>query len=165
MQQLLIPRKRAEQLKAYLDELSKRLKCKIRIEEGNEIIIDGESYDEYNARNVITAFGRGFDLNNAYKLLSENYFFKSINLKEIFKSKDRIMMIEGRVIGKEGKSKKYIEEVSGAQLSIFGGTISIIGTNEEITIAESAINVLIDGGTHKKAYRVMEATRKRLGVY
>ena len=99
MQQLLIPRKRAEQLKAYLAELSKRLKCKIRIEDENEIIIDGEPYDEYNARNVITAFGRGFALNDAYKLLSENYFFKSINLKEIFKSKDRIIMIEGREIG------------------------------------------------------------------
>ncbi|MGB9732452.1 MAG: KH domain-containing protein [Candidatus Micrarchaeia archaeon] len=164
MQQILIPKKRAELLRKYIDELESRLRCKIRIEDENEVVIEGEPYDEYIARGVITAFGRGFDIDNALKLLSDNYFFKSINLKEIFKNKDRIIMMEGRVIGKEGKSKKYIESVSGAQISIFGGTISLIGTNEEIAIAESAINVLIEGGTHKKAYRVMEAMRKKMGV-
>lgn len=165
MQQILIPKKRAELLKKHLAELSERLKCEIRIEGENEVVISGEPYEEYNARNVVTAFGRGFDVNNALKLLSDNYFFKSINLKEIFKNKEKIIRIEGRIIGKDGKSKEYIESVSGAQISIFGGTVSLIGTNEEITIAEAAINVLIDGGTHKKAYRVMEAARKRMGVH
>ena len=164
MQQVLIPKKRAELLKKHLAELSSKLNCKISINNENEVLIEGDPYDEYNAKNVITAFGRGFDIENALKLTRDNYFFKSINLKEIFKNKDRIIMVEGRVIGKNGKSKEYIESVSGAQISIFGGTISLIGTNEEISIAESAINVLIDGGTHKKAYRVMEATRKRMGV-
>jgi len=165
MQQLLVPKKRAEKLRAHLGELSSKLKCKISIEDENIIVLDGDSYDEYNAKNVIAAFGRGFDLNSSFRLLSEDYFFKSINLKEIFKSKDRIIMVEGRIIGKDGRSKRYIEAVSGAKISVFGGTISLIGTNEEIAIAESAINVLIDGGTHKKAYRVMEAARKRFGAY
>ncbi len=164
MEQILIPRKRAEQLKAHLSELSPILKCKIRVIDENEVVVEGDAYEEYTARNIIIAFGRGFDIGTALKLLDDNYFFKSINLKELFKSKERIIMIEGRIIGKEGKSKAYIESVSGAKLSVFGGTIGLIGTNEEIAIAESAINVLIEGGTHKKAYRVMEAARRKFGV-
>ncbi|MGC8710352.1 MAG: KH domain-containing protein [Candidatus Micrarchaeia archaeon] len=164
MQQILIPLKRAKLLdNKLIKELEEKLKCTITVEESS-LTISGEPFEEYNARNVITAFGRGFELKNAFKLLLEDYFFKTINLKEIFKSKDKIISIKGRIIGKEGKTKEYIESVSGALISVYGGTVSIIGTNNEITIAEAAINTLIDGGTHKKAYRVMEAARKKIRI-
>jgi len=168
MQQILIPLKRAKLLESkQIKELEEKLKCTITVEDST-FTISGEPFDEYNAHNIIVAFGRGFELKNAFKLLLDDYFFKTINLKEIFKSKDKIINMKGRIIGKGGKTKTYIESVSGAVISVYGGTVSIIGTNNEITIAEAAINTLIDGGTHKKAYRVMEAVRKKIrlsGVY
>lgn len=164
MQQILIPHKRAELLlgdKRLRDSICKRLKCRIEVNE-NTITVSGEAYEEYNARNVLTAFGRGFDVDDAYKLLSENYFFNSINLKEVFKSEDRIRDIKGRLIGKEGKTKEYIEAVSGAKMCVHGNTASFIGTVDELKIADSAVQVLLDGGTHKKAYRVMENARRKM---
>lgn len=161
MEHILIPHKRAELLdKKLLDELRKRLGCRIELAE-NEIVIDGEPYNEYNAKNVITAFGRGFDLNKAYKLLSEDYFFQQINLKDAFRSKEQIMRVKARIIGTEGKAKEYIESVSGADIAVFGSSISIIGKIDDLKVAEAAIRILVGGGTHKTAYMVMEKERAK----
>lgn len=164
MQQFLIPVKRAKILakKEVLGPLSERLCCKIEIKNDNEVTVDGNAFEEYNARSIIIAFGRGFDLDKAYKLLSEDYFFESIDMKDAFKEKDKITRLKSRVIGKEGKAKDYMQEVSGADISIYGNTISIIGTADEIRIVRAALNVLLEGGTHNKAYFVMEKTKKKI---
>lgn len=163
MQHILLPSKRTTIVKdrAFLSELCKRLKCEIKLTDENTVTISGEAYDEFNAKNVLAAFGRGFDIDTAYKLLEENYFFSSINLKEIYKNEDRVRKIKGRLIGKEGKTKEYIESVSGAKMCVFGNTVSFIGTTEELKIADAAIQVLLDGGTHKKAYHIMEIAKRK----
>ena len=162
VQQVLIPTKRAKLLKnkLLLDSIEKRLNCKIHLEEENQVVIEGEAYEEYNAKNIISAFGRGFEIDQAYSLLSEEYFFTPINLKEIFRNKEQLMRIKGRIIGENGKTKEYIESVSGAKLCIYESTVSLIGTIDQIKIANVAINILLEGGTHKKAYRVMEKARR-----
>jgi len=164
VQQVLIPVKRAKLLsdKKLLESIEKRLSCKIHVEEENQVVIEGEAYEEYNAKNIISAFGRGFDINQAYSLLSEEYFFTPINLKELFRNKDQLMRIKGRIIGENGKTKEYIESVSGAKMCIYESTVSLIGTIDQIKIANVAINILLEGGTHKKAYRVMEKARREL---
>ncbi len=164
MQQLLLPMKRAKLLsdKASIKEVAKMLACSIKIENGNTVEISGDAYAEYLARNVITAFGRGFEMETAMKLLSEEIFFSITNLKDALGgSRDRVLRIKARIIGKDGRTKRYIEEVSGADVCIYGNTVSFIGTNAAIEIANAAVDVLVGGGTHKKAYRNMEATRRK----
>ncbi len=159
MEQILIPEKRAELLdKKMLKGLRDRLGCKIEVE-GNQVTIEGEPYDEFNAKNVISAFGRGFELDKAYRLLNEEYYFQQINLKDAFHSKEQIMRVKARIIGTEGKAKEYIESVSGADIAIFGSSVSIIGKIDDLKVAEAAIRILIGGGTHKTAYMVMEKER------
>jgi len=163
LQQILIPLKRAKLLtsdKELLASVSKRLLCEIKIEDENTVILEGEAYEEYNAKNVIAAFGRGFDLNQAYSLLTEDYFFTSISFKELFKTKDQISRVKARIIGRDGKTKEYIESVSGAKLCIYDNTVSMIGTIEQTKIANVALQILLEGGTHKKAYRIMEKARR-----
>lgn len=162
MEQILIPHKRAALLdKKTIGELVARLGCKIEIED-NVLTIDGESYDEFNAKNVITAFGRGFSLDKAYRLLNEDFFFQQINLKDAFGSKEQIMRVKARIIGTEGKAKEYIESVSGADIAVFGSSVSIIGKIDDLKVAEAAVRMLIGGGTHKTAYMVMEKERMKL---
>jgi ribosomal RNA assembly protein len=163
MQQFLIPTKRAKLLedRALLDSVSERLACGIEVRNGNEVVITGEAYDEYNAKNVLLAFGRGFDIHKAYKLLSEDYFFESADMKAMFKNEDRVRRIKARIIGSEGRAKSYMQSVSGADMVVYGDTVSMIGTIEELKIMRSALDVLLDGGTHKKAYTIMEKMKKR----
>ena len=144
-----------------LKEVCKRLKCRIEVHEGNNVSIDGLGYDEYNARNVIQAFGRGFPMASAYKLLNESYFFKYIDLRDMFRNKEQIKRLKARIIGEDGRTKEYIQSVSEVDISIYGNTIGIIGTIEGIGIATIAIETLLGGGTHKKAYRLMELARRK----
>jgi ribosomal RNA assembly protein len=160
MEHILIPEKRAESLSKIIKEVSKVLNCRLEIVDGNNITVTGEAYDEYNARNVIQAYGRGFDINDAYKLLGEEIFFKFTDLKDFFRNDEQRRRIRARMIGREGKTKLYIEEISGAKIAIYGNTIGMIGTVEQLRIASAALQVLVEGGTHKKAYNIMERMRR-----
>ena len=164
MHQILIPEKRAELLKGkgLLERACKRLGCSMELKDENELVIDGDALSEYNARVVMQAFARGCEFETACKLLSEERFFESVDMKQIFKSEEQIKRIKARVIGTDGKTKNYIQSVSGADLAIYGDTVSMIGTVDEIKIAKAAIEVLLDGGTHKKAYTIMEKAKRRL---
>ncbi|MEM3177749.1 MAG: KH domain-containing protein [Candidatus Micrarchaeaceae archaeon] len=163
MQHLLIPKERVKLLTGKaLAELERKLECRIKISDENSVMLEGSEYNEFNAKNVITAFGRGFDIKSACKLLSDDVFLKIVNLKDLFKNDDRIRVIKGRVIGKGGKSKKYIESVSGTEICVYGNTISIIGTPDEINIAAKGIELLLEGAPHSKAYAVIEQMRKKL---
>lgn len=163
MQQLLIPKERVKALTRdkTLQLLREKLGCSIEIANDNELGIEGEAYDEYNARNVLVAFGRGFDLKTSLKLLEGDFFFTSINLKEEFKTPKSIHRMKARLIGMDGKTKTYIENVSNVSISIYGNTISFIGSVDDIKIANSAIEILLEGGTHKKAYALMEKLRRK----
>jgi ribosomal RNA assembly protein len=163
MQHLIIPLKRAELLtKPLLGLICKRLECSVQLQNGNELVIKGDALSEYNAMNVMQAFGRGFSFNTACKLLSDDYFFKSIDLKEVLKNQNHIRRIKARIIGKEGKTKSYVQAVSGVDLMIYGDTVSLIGKVDEIKVALAAITVLLESGTHNKAYTVMEKTKRRM---
>jgi ribosomal RNA assembly protein len=163
MQHLIIPLKRAELLnKPLLGLIRKRLECSVQLQNGNELVIEGDALSEYNAMNVMHAFARGFDFNTACKLLSDDYFFKSINLKEVLKNENHIRRIKARIIGREGKTKSYVQSVSGVDLMIYGDTVSMIGKVDEIEVALAAINVLLESGMHNKAYTLMEKAKRRM---
>ena len=163
MEHILLSRKRAEKLDAKaISALEKRLRCRITLDAENEITLEGEPYNEYNAKNVLQAFNRGFGIGTACKLLNDEYFFEFINLKDIFRDKDQIRRVKARIIGKEGKAKSYIESVSGASIAVYGNTVSAIGRIEDVSVADVAIKILIGGGMHKTAYRVMEEQRRKL---
>lgn len=164
MQQFLISAKRAKLLEdpTLVRAFSERLGCEISLRDGKEVVITGDPFDEYNAKNVMQAFARGFDIDTACRLLSDDYYFKTIDLKDIFSKKERIQRIKARIIGKEGRAKEYMQSISGAELSIYGDTVSVIGTVDEMRIISAALDILIEGGTHKKAYVVMEKTKRNV---
>jgi ribosomal RNA assembly protein len=97
----------------------------------------------------------------ACKLADDNYYFSSVDLGQIISSDKRVKQVKARIIGEEGRTKRYIEEVSSAKISVYGDTVSFIGSIEEINEAETAVNTLIEGGTHRLAYTRMEAAHRK----
>jgi ribosomal RNA assembly protein len=162
MQHFLISEKRAKLLEdpSLMSSICERLNCEISLRDGKDLVIVGDPYDEYNAKNVMQAFARGFDIETAYKLLSDDYYFKTIDLKDLFGKKERMMRIKARIIGQDGRAKEYMQSISGADLVVYGDSVSVIGTVDELRIISAALDILIEGGTHKKAYVVMEKTKK-----
>lgn len=164
MQQLFITQERLKALKkdkGIIGSVEKACNCKIKLVDDSLEIHCENGYDEFVAKNIMFAFGRGFDIHTAMMLTNDEYYFASIDLGQIFGNSNRLQQVRSRIIGEEGKSKKYIESVSGAKLSVYGETVSFIGSSTQINEAETAVNALIEGGTHKMAYARMEAAHRK----
>ena len=83
----------------------------------------------FKAKEIVQAIGRGFSPRRAYKLMEDDYCCLTIiDLREIFgRNPSNIKRIKGRVIGKDGRTRRVIEELTEAHISIYGFTIAIIG--------------------------------------
>ena len=118
----------------------------------------------FRAKEVITAIGRGFAPEHAFRLLDdEEIVFEVIDLREtVRRSPSDLKRLKGRVIGKEGKTRRIVEELSEANISVYGHTISIIGYPDQVAIAREAISMLIRGSLHGTVYRFLHKKRREL---
>ncbi len=118
----------------------------------------------FRAKEVVTAVGRGFSPEHAFGLLyEEDAVLEVIDLRRIVgKSQSEMERLKGRVIGKEGKTRRIIEEMTNANVSVYGHTISIVGGVEQAQVAREAIWMLLKGSQHRTVYRFLHRKRKEL---
>jgi len=150
--------------------IEKKLSVTLQIDsEAGDVTItqDATEHDPtilFSGREVVTAIGRGFSPERAFRLLEdEDNVLEVIDLREIVgKSLSDIKRLEGRVIGKGGKTRKIIEELTETYVSVYGYTISIIGSMEQIEAAREAVSMLIRGSQHSTVYRFLHKKRREL---
>ena len=144
-------------------EESTSTKLEIDSKEGDIFVSGEDALGLYTAREIIKAIGRGFNPDIAKLLLKPDYIFEVVDLREYAaKSKDVLLRLKGRVIGKEGKSRRIIEELTECNISVFGKTISIIGLPESAAIARQAVESLLRGSTHANVYKFLERRRREM---
>ncbi|MBI1935044.1 RNA-processing protein [Candidatus Woesearchaeota archaeon] len=147
-------------IKKELEE-STNTKLNIDSKEGDVFVSGEDALGLYTAREIIKAIGRGFNPEIAKQLLKSDYVFEVVDLSEFAgKSKEAMIRLKGRVIGKEGKSRRLIEELAECSISVFGKTISIIGTPESAYSAKHAVEALLRGSTHANVYKWLEKRRR-----
>ena len=142
-------------------EVCATLKEKLNVDcvvNDNAAELDGEGLELMTAKNIAKAIGRGFSPIRAYKLLDEDVQLEILDLAKF--NDARIKAVKSRTIGTGGKTRNMIEECTGAYVSVYGKTISIIGNPEELKNASKAIEMLISGSEHKTVYRFLEQVRK-----
>ena len=146
-------------------EIEEATKTKLSIDskEGDIFVSGEDALGLYTAREIIKAIGRGFNPDIARLLLKPDYIFEVVDVSEYAgKSKEAILRLKGRVIGKEGKSRRLIEELTECSISVFGKTISIIGLPEAVASARQAVESLLRGSTHANVYKWLERRRREL---
>jgi ribosomal RNA assembly protein len=118
----------------------------------------------FRAKEVVSAIGRGFSPEKARRLLDdEEAVLMVVDMREfVGKSESAIKRLSGRIIGREGKTRRLIEELTDAYVSVYGHTIGIIGATEEAEIARQAIEMFIRGRLHTSVYRFLHAKRREL---
>jgi len=115
------------------------------------------------ARNMIRAIGRGFSPKNAFTLINEDHDLIIMDLEEyVGRSKNAQGRVKGRIIGKEGKSRAMIEELTECLVSVYGGTVGIIGPYEMLPVAKEAVEMLINGSFHKTVWNHLYAYRRKM---
>lgn len=137
-------------------------KLSIDSKEGDVFVSGEDALGLYTAREIIKAIGRGFNPDVAKLLLKSDYVFEVVDVSEYVKSREAMIRLKGRVIGKEGKSRKLIEELTECNISVFGKTIGIIGLPESASNARQAVESLLRGSTHANVYKWLEKRRREL---
>jgi len=143
-------------------EVENSFKVQLIIQSQNgvvEIIPRQDSEDPttvLRARDVVLAIGRGFSPERALQLIDDDIVLDIIDLRETFgKNEHDIARLKGRVIGREGKIRRLIEEMTDAKVSVYGHTISILGEYETVTAAREAIELLLKGKQHSTVYKLL----------
>ncbi|MBI2084966.1 MAG: RNA-processing protein [Candidatus Aenigmarchaeota archaeon] len=122
---------------------------------GDDVKIEGDDPVKIlDAKNIITAIGRGFAPEKAMKLSDNDNILEIISLKG-FTPKKRPTQ-KGRLIGTKGKTRKLIEEFTGCDISVYGDTVSIIGGWESSNVAKQAIEQILEGRSHQSVYKFLE---------
>jgi len=145
------------------EEIEKHgVKLEIDSATGDVKIMAEDGLMEMEAENVVRAIGRGFSPEKAMLLFNDEYYFEIMDIRDwAGKRINHVKRLAGRVIGKEGKARRYIEEITGAYISVYGHTVSIIGKIREMEMARRAIEMLLEGASHQTVYRYIEKERKR----
>ena len=130
-----------------------------RISYGPDALVEANPFKAYD---IVSAIARGFSPQRAFSLLQEESILTLIDLREYAgKSENAMVRIKSRLIGTEGKARKIIEELSGAEISIYGHTVAIIGEPDASRVAKEAVDKLAKGGTHKATYEMLQKYRTK----
>ncbi|MDA1196395.1 MAG: KH domain-containing protein [Nanoarchaeota archaeon] len=147
------------------NHIEKYTKTKIDIDskEGEIILTGKDALGLYSAREVVTSIGRGFNPDVALLLLKPDYVYDTINMADyVGNSKDHLQRIRGRVIGREGKSRQLIEELTETYVVVYGKTVGIIGLADYVPVARAAVDMLLGGSPHVNVFKMMERKRRDL---
>lgn len=152
------------------ENIESRLSVELTIDsEAGDVTITLAKEDEdpsllLRAKEVVTAIGRGFSPDRAFRLIrDEDAALEIIDLRELFgRSLSDIQRIKGRIIGQEGKTRRIIEELTEADVSVHGYTVSIIADVDQMEVAREAIQMLLRGSQHSTVYRFLHRKRREL---
>ena len=144
--------------------------CRVMLEvdgETGEVLVsstedDAEKTNPFKAVEIVMAVGRGFSPEVAMTLLKDQNTLYIIDLKEFAgRSKSGIERIKGRLIGEGGRARRNMENLSGTRISIYGKTVSVIGSVDRLRLAVDAVSSISNGSMHGAVYGRLEAANRR----
>jgi ribosomal RNA assembly protein len=171
MEYVRIPRRRVGVLIGRKGEVKKEIedrlgvKLEINADEGVVTIenVGSDVLAEWKGRDIVKAIGRGLNPAKALKLCSDDYTLEIIDLPDIVgRSEKALKRQKGRIIGRDGRTRRYIEEMTKASVAVSGKTVTIVGTHEEVATAKQAIVMLAEGIPHGVVYRVLQSRARKL---
>lgn len=132
--------------------------------DSNEGVVRVEGEDAIpflRAVEVIEAINRGFSPERAFRLLEdEDLLMEVMDLSAISDSQHQMDRLRGRIIGRDGRAREQIEQMTNTQISVFGKTITLIGLPEQIKIARAAVDMLLEGSPHEAVFSYLEKKRQ-----
>lgn len=153
--------------KIILDNLSKIIKAKERLEkelnikisnEGIELFLEGNAENEYIAEQVLNSINFGFSIKTALLIKKHDLMFETLNIKDYMRGKN-IIRVKGRIVGESGRALKTLSQLSDCYFEIKGNQVGIIGDPENIENAQNAIIMLIKGSKHANVYSFLERSQ------
>lgn len=132
----------------------------VKIDIGNDGLVKIEGDDGLQiwlTKKIVTAFSMGFDMDICLKLKDEDHSFELIDVREYGRdTKKDIIRLKGRVIGREGKSKRNLQFKTNTKMSISGKRVGIIGKIQDVELCKNIVEMLLSGAKHSTAFKSLE---------
>lgn len=124
--------------------------------------VEGEDTEGFlTAIDVINAINRGFSPERAFTLLDdEDLILDQIDLSQMADTTRQLDRLRGRIIGKDGKAREQIEDMTETLISVYGKTIAIIGLADKLKVARTAIDMLLSGVPHETVFSFLEKKKR-----
>ena len=174
MRSIRIPQDRVGTIIGTKGETKKMLQrisgIKIDVDTEGKVTIydDAETADPLMALkiiDVVKAIGRGFAPDRATRLFDDDEYLEVVDLKEFVGGRNnQLSRIRGRIIGKDGKTRQIIEDLTGVYVTIYGNTVALIGNSVSLPVAKHAVELLLNGSEHATVYHYLESQRPRLRI-
>ncbi len=119
-----------------------------------------DTVKSYEAEMILEALNFGFDVESALMLTDEDVQFRKLPIKSFTRRKN-MEEVRGRIIGKEGKSRRTVEQISGCAVIVGETEVAIIGSAENIDAATTGVINLIRGSKHSNVYHYLEQSNTR----
>ncbi|MCL4323169.1 MAG: KH domain-containing protein [Candidatus Thermoplasmatota archaeon] len=151
--------------KSDIEEISG---CTLDIDstDGDILVIAGENTDPLKVNvtaEVVKAIGRGFSPERALFLYNDGFQLIVISLREFArKGSNRINEIKGRIIGRQGKTRQIVEDITDCFVCVYGDTVSLIGDYISMKYAIQALQMIIEGKKQRTVYTYLESKAKEL---
>lgn len=141
--------------------LEKHFRAEIEVDsESGEVRVNSDDgLSRFIISNIIAAVNMGHNPQVASKLEDENYVIDTIDVKIKIRDHNRLKSVMGRIIGKEGSTRRAVEEITKCHVSVKDHYVSIIGPYENVHIVHEALDMLISGASHKSFYNYLERNR------
>ncbi len=164
---LMIPKKRVGVLigkdgkaKRQLEEL-----MGVKLSVTHEGLVDVTGKDALNvwkAKHMVLGIARGFNLSDVECLTDDEHTLIVVNLQDLLGKNEKTMeRFKARIIGKDGRAKKRIEDETNTHLAVFGKTVSVVGRGDNVEDAREAIEMILDGKMHNTVFKFLELNRAK----
>jgi ribosomal RNA assembly protein len=111
---------------------------------------------------VIVAIGRGLAPKRAVQLIQDEVFLKMYDIREwAGRQPNQTRRMRSRLIGRNGRIRSLIEEISRCEMAIYGSTVLVIGDEDGLALAAPAIEGILRGSEHSTVLHGLEQDRKR----
>ena len=111
---------------------------------------------------LIRAIGRGMSPQRAIQLLDDDVHLRMYDIREwVGRQPNQIKRMRGRLIGRNGRIRELIEELSGVEIVVYRSTILVIGDIESLAVGSAAIERLLGGAEHGACSEVPRKEKRR----
>ena len=134
--------------------------------DSKEGLVKVEGLDEntiplLRAVEIINAINCGFSPERAFEMIEdEDLLLDVIDLSRNADTAQKLDRLRGRIIGKDGRAREQIENMTEVDLSVFDHTVALIGYPEQMKIARAAIDMLIEGVPHENVFAFLDRKKK-----
>jgi len=134
--------------------------------DSREGLVKVEGPDEFavpllRAVEIINAINRGFSPERAFEMIeNEDLLLDVIDLSSMAEGPKQLDRLRGRIIGKDGRAREQIEDLTEVEISVFGKTVALIGYPEALKTARAAIDMLIQGVPHENVFAFLDKKKK-----